>query len=81
MKFPQYRKYKNNLSFFIIQSDTHFTEYKKLGKAWKKIEIVANILPDRNYISDMLQENSPYWDVINALEFKSFLLEIVKLDV
>ena len=40
---------------------------------WEKIEIEAKMLPDRVFITDMLAENSEYWDVISEAEFDSFL--------
>lgn len=76
MRFPQFRKYKNNLSFFEIKSSEHFVEWKKQPVGWEKIEFVAKILPDRVFVSDMLEENSQYWDVITELEYVAFLKEM-----
>ena len=76
MNFPQFRKYKNNLSYFKLESYDHFVEYKKYGKTWEKIEFTAKILPDRVFIADMLLEDSPYWDVIDEEEFEFFLNSI-----
>ena len=73
MKFPQYRKYKNNQSYFKIIANDHFIEWKKMTLEWEKIEIEAKILPDRVFITDMLAENSEYGDVISEAEFDSFL--------
>lgn len=73
MEFPQYRKYKNNLSYFKIHGLEHFTEYKKFGSAWEKIEIVAKILPDRNYIADMLNDYEQYWDKIEEEDFEKII--------
>ena len=36
LDFPQYRKYKNNLSFFEIVSNELFFEWKKTGTSWEK---------------------------------------------
>jgi len=76
MNFPQFRKYKNDLSYFKIDSNEHFTEWKKMTNSWEEIQIEATILPDRVFITDMLEENSPYWDTISENEFDSFLKSI-----
>ena len=76
MKFPQYRKYKNDLSFFKIESPDVFTEWKSLGIHWEKNHFKAEILPDRNYIADMLFNYEPYWDKITEKEFEEFLNSI-----
>tara|TARA_B110000503_G_scaffold121666_1_gene185460 strand:- start:1271 stop:1501 length:231 start_codon:yes stop_codon:yes gene_type:complete len=76
MKFPQYRKYKNDKSYFKIIGNDHFIEWKKMTSEWEKIEIEATILPDRVFIADMLEENSQYWDVITESEYASFLKNV-----
>ena len=73
MEFPQYRRYKNGKSYFKINSEEHFEEYKLLGNSLEQYEFVAKILPDRNYISDMLNEYEMHWDKINEDEFKAFV--------
>ena len=76
MNFPQYRKYKNDLSYFKIESNDRFIEWKRMINNWEEIEIEATILPDRVFIMDMLEVNSLYWDVISEKEFNSFLKSI-----
>ena len=76
MKFPQYRKYKNDKSYFKIIGNDHFIEWKKMTLEWEKIEIEATILPDRVFIADMLEENSEYWDVISEAEYFKFLKKV-----
>jgi hypothetical protein len=73
MKFPQFRKYKNNLSFFKVISETRLTEYKTIGSKIEEFNFVAKILPDRNYIYDMLYDYENHWDKINEAEFESFI--------
>ena len=73
MNFPQFRKYKNGKSFFKIISNQQFEEYQlQFGKVVKH-EFKAAILPDRNYISDMLEHYSEHWDKIEEADFISFL--------
>ena len=69
MQFPQYRKYKNGKSFFRIESVDKFIEIQLLGSQFLKYEMVAKILPDRNYIQDMLVDYKENWDEITAEEF------------
>ena len=73
MKFPQYRKYKNDQSYFMILDKGRFIEWKNMLGKWEKIEFEATILPDRVYISDMLAEYSDYWDVISEKDYMKFL--------
>jgi hypothetical protein len=73
MKFPQYRKYKNDQSYFMILDKGRFIEWKNMLGKWEKIEFEAIILPDRVYISDMLAEYSDYWDVISEKDYMKFL--------
>ncbi len=53
-QFPQYRKYSNNKNFFKIISQTEFDEINFIGKKISVTKHVAKILPDRNFISDLL---------------------------
>lgn len=76
MKFPQFRKYKNNKSYFKIIANDHFIEWKKMTLEWEKIEIEATILPDRVFITDMLAEPSEYWDSISEHDYNKFLKTI-----
>lgn len=73
MDFPQYRKYKNGKSFFKILSNAHFEEYQlQFGKIVKHA-FKASILPDRNYIQDMLFSYREHWDKIQEDDFHAFL--------
>jgi hypothetical protein len=73
MKFPQFRKYKNQQSYFKILSTSEFVEYKLTAKQLHSHRFEAKILPDRNYISDMLHEPDPYWEKIDESEFQQFI--------
>ena len=68
--FPQYRKYKNDKSYFKISSMTIFEEIKRLpGGRYQLFEFSARILPDRNFVADMLFDHHEYWDVIEEEEY------------
>lgn len=73
MDFPQYRKYKNGLSCFKISSLSQFVEYKTLGSKLERYEFEAKILPDRNFIQDMLVDFDLHWDKIDQIEFEKFI--------
>ncbi len=61
MKFPVYRKYPNNHSFFKILDNDHFIEFKLTGQRVEKHLFEAKILPDRNFIQDMLSMHNGHW--------------------
>ncbi|MCB9361713.1 MAG: hypothetical protein H6587_08795 [Flavobacteriales bacterium] len=68
--FPVYRKYKNEKSFFKITSPTEFEEIKFLGNRGEIHYFKAKILPDFNFILDMINDFEPYWEVSSEKEFK-----------
>ncbi len=61
--FPQYRKYKNNKHFFKIYSVFEFDEISFIGLKAMVTKHHAKILPDRNFIFDLLN------DIGNTCEF------------
>lgn len=69
MLFPQFRKYKNGASFFIIHDNSRFSEYKLEGGRFNRYDFEAKILPDRNYIHDMLYDFEDFWESCDELEF------------
>ena len=71
--FPQFRKYNNELSYFKIIDDITFIEYKRLGSKIERFEFKAKILPDRNFLFDMLYNYKTNWIKIDEVEFKHFL--------
>lgn len=75
MEFPQYRRYKNRKSYFKILNEEEFVEYKLTGKRLESHRFKAKILPDRNYINDMLYNYEPYWEVIGESDFQGFLAQ------
>jgi len=54
--FPVYRKYKNNKHFFKIMNSSEFEELSFIGSKLLVTKHVANILPDRNFIHDLLHD-------------------------
>ena len=65
MQFPIFRKYKNNKHFFKIISVNEFEELSFIGKKLIITKHKVSILPDRNFISDLIH------DVGNTCEISS----------
>ena len=73
MDFPIYRKYSNNKSFFKIVDTDHFEEIKVTGRLFEIHQFEAKILPDRNFIQDMISMDDDYWVDSTSEEFQSAL--------
>lgn len=70
--FPQYRKYKNGKSLFRITAEDEFTEIQAIGSSFVSYTVKAKILPDRNYIADMLYNYHSIWEIATAEEYNLF---------
>ena len=68
--FPLYRKYKNEKSFFKITSISSFEEIIFMRNKATLHLFEAKILPDRNYILDMIYNYEPYWSLSSKEEFE-----------
>lgn len=75
MTFPLFRKYPNNASFFRLDSAEEFLELKIMGSRYSLISIKAKILPDRNYITDMITMENDHWIASSEEEFERALKE------
>jgi hypothetical protein len=64
--FPVYRQYKNGLSWFGFLIADHFTEVRKIGSKYISSVHEAKILPDRNFIHDLV------------LDYDAFAVEILE---
>ena len=71
--FPTYRKYKNNKNFFKIINDNEFEEISFIGKKAIVIKHLAKILPDRNFISDLLHDIGNTAVLSSQDEYESYL--------
>ena len=69
-EFPVFRKYRNDMSFFKIISEEDFEEVKKLPTGYALFTFKAKILPDRNYIQDMLYDYYLHWQEISEKEYE-----------
>lgn len=61
ISFPIYRKYEGGLSYFKITSSSHFIELKVMGTLVSKYDITAKILPDFQFITDMIDLHNNHW--------------------
>lgn len=52
--YPLYRKYADDNTFFKLTSGSTFEELKLLGVYYSLHSFEAKILPDRNFISDLI---------------------------
>lgn len=70
MDFPVFRKYINGRSYFKIFSPLEFEELKITGRYYSIIFLQGKILPERNFIFDMLHDYTSYWEAINEGEYE-----------
>ncbi|MCC7303295.1 MAG: hypothetical protein IT233_11695 [Bacteroidia bacterium] len=67
--YPCYRKYKNGTSWFRINGPDDFEEVKIIGGKYFRFRFEAKILPDRNFVSDLIHHYHEYWDICTEEEF------------
>ena len=78
IQFPVYRKYAHNRTFFKITSVSEFEELQIIGHSYFVHHIKAKILPDRNFINDMLYDYERNWVAIEAQEYESKMEQCVR---
>ena len=71
IKYPQYRKYNNNRSFYKIISPEKFEEIQVVGNKTTLHLFEAKILPDRNYIYDLTFDFKKHWVICEEQEYES----------
>ncbi len=64
MEFPQYRRYHNGKHYFRIDSPESFEEVRAVGSRWIIEQRVARILPDRNFVHDLLHDFEAFGEKI-----------------
>ena len=65
IKYPQYRKYKNGLSYFKISSPVFCEEIKVVGNKRFTYTIEAKQYPEKVFINDLLLNYSEFADDIS----------------
>lgn len=76
MNFPLYKKYNNNLAFFKVISPDSLEEIKITGNHYSINTLHAKILPDRNFIDDLLKNENGNWVDISEEEYENMLMEV-----
>lgn len=68
-EFPQYRRYKNGLSYFKILSAIEFEEIKLIGNKRIVMKVVAKQYPEMVFVRDLLFNFSEFAEVIGEGEY------------
>ena len=71
IKYPQYRKYKNGLSYFKISSPVLAEEIKIVGSKRFVYIIEANQYPEKVFINDLLLNYSEFADEITEFIYNN----------
>jgi hypothetical protein len=67
--YPVYRKYPHGNTWFKVVSDGEFDELQVLGQKFSVMRHTAKILPDFNYIGDLVFNYEPYWVAVTEAEW------------
>ena len=69
IQFPQYRRYKNGLSYFKILSNTEFEEIRIVGTKRVINHIVADQYPEKVFINDLLFKYAEFAEEISEKDY------------
>ncbi|CAN5263961.1 hypothetical protein BH09BAC5_BH09BAC5_07420 [soil metagenome] len=75
VKFPQYRRYLNQLNYFCIPDFDSFEEIRRMGSKWIIEKHQVKILPDRNHVHDLLFQYQEFAEVITVEEYELVRME------
>ncbi len=73
MKFPQFRRYLNGRSYFRIDGPERVSEVQVLGNFYILHDLQAKILPDRVFISDLIEADPDVFELIDQESYDAFL--------
>ncbi len=73
--FPQYRKLTNNKSWYKIEDPSLMTEIQIMGKFYFIHKLEAKILPERNLIMDLINNEGGPWEEVSEETYNSFLID------
>lgn len=73
IRFPIYRKYPHNRTFFKITAKDEFEELQLIGKHFSIHQIKAKILPDRNFIYDLIYDFKNNWEEISEADYNEMI--------
>ncbi len=71
--FPTYRKLNNDKSYYKIEHPELMHEIQTMGSYYFQHILAAKILPERNLISDIINNEGERWTVIPEEEYNTFL--------
>jgi len=69
IKYPQYRRYKNGLSYFKILSPVLCEEIKVVGSKRLTYTIEAKQYPEKVFINDLLLNFDLFADEISEVDY------------
>lgn len=69
--FPVYRKYKNGLSVFRINSADSFDEVRSMGARYLHSHHEVKTLPERNFLYDLVINYEAYAESVSAEVFEA----------
>ena len=69
MRFPLFRKYSNNKSYFKVLDDQSFEEIQIIGSKILLFNFAAKIMPDRFLVRDMIELKDGRWLEIDESEY------------
>ncbi len=73
IQFPQYRRYKNGLSYFKILSLSEFEEVQVIGEIRIVNRVTAQQYPEKVFINDLLFKFEEFAEGIDGDEYTSIL--------
>jgi hypothetical protein len=71
IKYPQYRRYKNGLSYFKILSSVLCEEVKVVGSKRLTYTIEAKQYPEKVFINDLLLNYTLFADEISEMDYEA----------
>ena len=72
--YPVYRKYPHGNTWFKVLGDDCFEELQVIGQRFSVTTHQASILPDFNYINDLVHDYKPHWEPVTAADWDEKLL-------
>ena len=77
VKYPQFRKYINDMAYFKIVSESEWEEIQVMGKRYSIHLFTAKILPDRNFIYDLTYDYERNWLEIEEEEYERIKSNVI----
>ncbi len=74
--FPQYRKLKNGLRLYKINSSIDFEELQIMGEKIYYFKFVAEQYPEKLRIMDMLESDSSFYQLLSETDWSEKMRQI-----